>query len=76
MSNRKPHIIMGERVKGNANSGYTVKVNFYDSTNTGYYTPDGKMMLDELASELDRVQRVIDARTKKLATKIADNTIE
>ncbi|WP_258406749.1 hypothetical protein [Shewanella alkalitolerans] len=73
MSKRRPHFIMGQAVVGTANDGYTLKVDFHDSTVPNTYKPDAQKMLNELEQELERLQRVIEVRTRKLSDEIAAN---
>tara|TARA_R110002033_G_scaffold102085_2_gene150061 strand:+ start:2008 stop:2235 length:228 start_codon:yes stop_codon:yes gene_type:complete len=71
MSKKNPHMIMGQKVQGSPSQGYSVDVKFYKSTSKNAYIPDAQDMLKELEQELARNKRVINARTRKLRSKIS-----
>lgn len=73
MSRKNPHIIMGQVVQGSADKGYSVRVKYYNSTEENVYQPDAQDMLSELDQDLDRLRRMIKARTHRLSSKLADN---
>lgn len=76
MSRKNPHVIMGQVVQGTSNQGYSVEVKFYESTEENVYQPDAQAMLNELDHDLERLRRVIKARTHKLSVKLASSSAE
>lgn len=66
MTKKNPHVIMGQTVQGSPAQGYTIEIKQYDSTAENAYQPDAQAMLNELEKDLERMQRLINARTRKL----------
>lgn len=62
---------MGKKVKGSADKGYSLEVSHYHSTLMNAYKPDAQLMLSELSDDIDRLRRLIDARSHKLEKKLA-----
>ncbi|MDP3816613.1 hypothetical protein [Pseudomonas sp.] len=73
MSKKNPHTIMGQTVQGTANQGYSLEIKHYDSTVINAYKPDAQAMLSELEEDIDRLRRVINARSHKLGKKLSEN---
>lgn len=69
MSIKKPHRIMGQIVKGNQNSGYSVDVKILNSIDELTYRPDAQEMLEQLNDELVRMRRILEVRSKRLSSK-------
>lgn len=70
MNNKKPHAIMGQKVTGSAKQGYSLDIKFYESTEDNSYTPSAEDMLNELESDLNRLERLINARSRKPSAKL------
>lgn len=66
MSKKQPHVIMGQVVKGTSTSGYTIAVKQYESLDAEAYIPSAQNMLDDVLDDFERLQRVVNARTRKL----------
>lgn len=73
MSRKNPHFIMGQVVQGTSDKGYSVEIKYYNSTADNVYQPDAQDMLTELDNDLDRLRRMINARTHRLSSKLATN---
>ena len=73
MSKRNPHTIMGQMVQGTASQGYSLEIRHYDSTVVNAYKPNAEAMLNELEEDIDRLRRVINARSHKLGKKLSEN---
>ncbi|MDC3190552.1 hypothetical protein NQU96_12425 [Pseudoalteromonas elyakovii] len=74
MSKKNPHVIMGQTVNGSSKKGLTVQVKYYESESDKAYKPKAQDMLDELANEISRLDRVYTARAYKLNHKLAENS--
>lgn len=72
MSRRNPHIIMGQVVQGSSSAGYTIAVKQYDSIKPDAYMPSAKDILDDLEDDFERLQRVVNVRTHRLASKLSE----
>lgn len=63
---------MGQEVKGSTKDGYTIDVKRYQSKSDVAYMPSATEILADLQSDLDRVNRLINARTHRLANKLEE----
>ena len=70
MSRKRPHVIMGQVVQGLSKDGYSIAVRQYESIKREAYIPAAQDMLDDLQDDFDRLQRVVNARTYKLESKL------
>ncbi|EGQ7859456.1 hypothetical protein DC852_24525 [Vibrio parahaemolyticus] len=64
---------MGQVVQGSSTAGYTVAVRQYESIDSEAYIPAAQDMLDDLRDDFERLQRVVNARTYKLESKLAED---
>ncbi|MCK8043692.1 hypothetical protein MSG37_02245 [Shewanella sp. 1CM18E] len=72
MSRNNPHVIMGQEVKGSTKDGYTIEIKRYQSNSNVAYMPLATEMLADLQSDLERVNRLINARTHRLSNKLEE----
>ncbi len=72
MSKKNPHYIMGQEVRGSSKDGYSLEIIRYQSRSESAYIPSATEMLDDLNSELQRMSRMINARSHRLSNKLEE----
>lgn len=63
---------MGQEVKGSKKDGYTIEIKRYQSNSDVAYMPSATEMIADLQSDLERVTRLINARTHRLTNKLEE----
>ncbi|OEE65433.1 hypothetical protein A147_16830 [Vibrio splendidus FF-6] len=61
---------MGQVVQGSSKEGFSIAVKQYESIKSEAYIPAAKDMLNDLQDDFERLQRVVNARTHKLESKL------